>query len=155
MRYLWTRKKTGSCRCICRKSHVEQSSCDDVTWFSNRCCDVGSLVRQHFSHWVSHWRFSEAELKRMNSNMLVWILFEMYELNMLVQIHTVWIIWIQTCLYEFIQACLNSYISNSMNSYQHVWIHMFQKVWILTAWHHGLLSTWKTVRLSQNSDVSC
>ncbi len=37
-------KKIGYCRCIGRKSRIEQSSCDDITWFSNGCCDVGSLV---------------------------------------------------------------------------------------------------------------
>ncbi len=44
MHHLRTKTKSGSCRCICRKSHIEQSSCDDVTCFSNRCCNVRCLV---------------------------------------------------------------------------------------------------------------
>ncbi len=42
---LMNQKKSGSCRCILRKLRVEQSSCNDITCFSNRSCDVvGSLV---------------------------------------------------------------------------------------------------------------
>jgi hypothetical protein len=41
---LVNQKKSGSCRCVCRKSHIGQSSCDDVNCFSNGCCNVGSLV---------------------------------------------------------------------------------------------------------------
>ncbi len=43
-RYSWTKKNSGSCRWVCWKTHVGQSSHDDVTVFSNRCCNVGGLV---------------------------------------------------------------------------------------------------------------
>jgi hypothetical protein len=41
---LVNQKNSGSCRCARRKSHVERSSCNDVTCFSNGCCNIGSLV---------------------------------------------------------------------------------------------------------------
>jgi hypothetical protein len=41
---LVNQKKSGSYRCICRKSHVGRSSCNDTTCFSNGCCKVGDLV---------------------------------------------------------------------------------------------------------------
>ncbi len=41
---LVNQKKSGSCRCVCRKLRIEWSSCNCVTCFLNGCCDVGSLV---------------------------------------------------------------------------------------------------------------
>jgi hypothetical protein len=41
---LMNQKNSGSCRCVCRKLHVERSSCDGITCFSNGCCNVGNLV---------------------------------------------------------------------------------------------------------------
>jgi hypothetical protein len=41
---LVNQNNSGSCRCICRKSRVGQNSCNDITCFSNGCCDIGSLI---------------------------------------------------------------------------------------------------------------
>ncbi len=41
---LVNQKKSSSCRCVCRKLHVERSSCNDITCFSNGCCNVVCLV---------------------------------------------------------------------------------------------------------------
>jgi hypothetical protein len=56
-------KKTfGSCRYICRKSCIGRSSRDDVTYFSNGCCNIGCLGETALLGLkVSWWRFSEAE----------------------------------------------------------------------------------------------
>ncbi len=43
-RYLWTKKYSGSCRCVWRKSRIKRNSCNNVTCFSNGCSNVGSLV---------------------------------------------------------------------------------------------------------------
>ncbi len=58
---LVNQKKTGSCRCVCRKLHVERSSCDDVTCFSNGCCNVGNLVETELWLLSFCWRFLETE----------------------------------------------------------------------------------------------
>ncbi len=36
-------KNPVSCRCICRKLRVGQSSWNDITYFSHECCNEGSL----------------------------------------------------------------------------------------------------------------
>ncbi len=55
-------KKSGSCRCICRKSCIGRSSCNDITNFSYRCCNVWCLVETALLGLeVFCWRFSEAE----------------------------------------------------------------------------------------------
>ncbi len=42
---LVNQKKNGSCKCVCGESRVERSSGNDVTCFSNRCCNVvGHLI---------------------------------------------------------------------------------------------------------------
>ncbi len=59
---LVNQKKTCSYRCMFRKSRVGPSSCNDVTYFSHRCCDVGFLVETALLNLeVSCWRFLEAE----------------------------------------------------------------------------------------------
>ena len=59
---LVNQKKSGSCRCVCRKLQVGQSSPDDVTVFSHGCCKIGCLVETGLLGLeVSCWRFLEAE----------------------------------------------------------------------------------------------
>jgi hypothetical protein len=59
---LTNQKKSGSCRCVCRKSHLGWSSCNDVTYFSNGCCNVGCVVETALLGLEVSWlRFSEAE----------------------------------------------------------------------------------------------
>ncbi len=42
--------------------HVGQSSCNDITYFSNECCNVGCVVKTALLGLeVSWWRFSEVE----------------------------------------------------------------------------------------------
>jgi hypothetical protein len=59
---LTNQKKSDSCRCICRKSCTRWSSCNDVTYFSNGCCNVGCLKETALLGLKVSWlRFSEAE----------------------------------------------------------------------------------------------
>jgi hypothetical protein len=41
---LMNQNNSGSCRCVWRKSRIGQHSGNDVTSFSNRCCNIGSLL---------------------------------------------------------------------------------------------------------------